>query len=303
MNGTAGPIPSRRVTVEDEPEPDDPPQRPYSPSPEAQQVPATEHDPKQNSATSTNERPTVPVETQPPGPIEPIEISTPASEEGEPEYMTQLQYTNSLIRQATMPMLPPDLDDFGIPPSPPGSPDPSLTAKLETFRQLQSRGIYFNDRLANNRSFRNPKLLDKVRGYVGIEDEYGTNLPPSTWDPHKFPKDQYFDVIAEKQRAAFEALQERQRTEQRSAIEFTSATNKSAAERILEGVNSRPASRPQSRTGSDSERHKSRHRDDRRGEMPRSRDRSPRDRDKGYRSSRDGERHRERDRDRNYTRR
>jgi HCNGP-like protein len=290
------------VTVEDEPEQDDPPQRPYSPSPELQQQ-STERVAKQNFTTSTNEGRTMPVETRPPEVVEVIEISTPVSEE-EPEYMTQLPHTNSLIRQATMPILPPIMDDFGIPPSPPGSPDPSLAAKLENFRQLQTRGIHFNDRLSNNKSFRNPKLLDKLRGYVGIDDEYGTNLPPSTWNPHSFTKDQYFDIIAEKQRAAFEALQERQRTEQRSAIEFTAATNKSAAERILEGVNSRPTSRPQSRTGSDSDRHKSRHRDDRRGgDVQKSRDRSPRERDRGYRSSRDGERHRERDRDRGYYRR
>jgi hypothetical protein len=94
-----------------------------------------------------------------------------------------------------MPTLPPDLNDFGIPPSPPGSPDPSLTAKLDNFRQLRERGVFFNDRLGGNRGFRNPKLLERLRGYVGVEDEYGSHLPASVWDPHGFTQDQYYDVL------------------------------------------------------------------------------------------------------------
>jgi hypothetical protein len=295
MNGATGRVIPRPVTVEDEPEPGDPPPRPYSPSPPPPQ-PSTDHHQNTHETASGNEGPALlPMDSQTP---EVMDIDTPAFDE--PEYMTRLQYTNSLIRQATMPILPPDLDDFDIPPSPPGSPDPNLTSKLDNFQQLRDRGIYFNDRLASNKSFRNPQLLGKLSGYVGIDDEYGTNLPPSIWDPHGFTRDQYHDVIAEKQRQTFDALQERQRTEQRTSIEFASASNKSAAERILEGVNSRPTSRPQSRTGSDSDRSKARwdeRRDRHRGrddrhEMPRSRDRSPRDRGS---HARDGARHRDRD--------
>ena len=301
MNGATARVVPRTVTVEDEPENGDPQERPFSPSPEPQSLPERLSPQAADNATYT-----APVDSKTP---DIIDVDTPASDE--PEYMTQLQYTNSLIRQATMPILPPNLADFGIPPSPPGSPDPNLAAKLDNFRQLRNRGIYFNDQLASNKSFRNPKILEKLRKYVGIDDEYGTNLPSSVWDPHKFARDQYYDAIAEKQRSAFEALQERQRTEQRTSIEFTSATGKSAAERILEGVNSRPTSRPQSRTGSDSDRAKARdrYRDDRKGderrEAPRSRDRSPRDRDIRDRGARhDGERHRDRDdKNRNYYRR
>ena len=305
MNGATGRLVPMTVTVEDEPEHGDPPERPCPPSPEQQSFAGPTE--RLTSPAAENASHAVPAHSLAP---EIIDVDTPASDE--PEYMAQLQYTNSLIRQATMPILPPDLDDFGIPPSPPGSPDPNLTVKLDNFRQLRNRGIYFNDRLASNKSFRNPKLLDKLRRYVGIDDEYGTNLPSSVWDPHKFTRDQYYDAIAEKQRSEFEALQERQRAEQRTSIEFTSATGKSAAERILEGVHSRPASRPHSRTGSDSDRAKARerYRDDRRGDErreppPRSRDSSPRDReigDRGYRHG--GERYRDRDgRNRNYDRR
>jgi len=109
--------------------------------------------------------------------------------------MTPLAYQNSLVREATMPILPADLDDFGIPPSPPGSPDPSLAAKLDKFRQLREKGVFFNDRLGENRGFRNPKLLQRLRGFVGVADEYGSQLSASIWDPHGFTEDQYSDVL------------------------------------------------------------------------------------------------------------
>src|SRR5579871_1682345 len=128
MNGTATRPYSRNVTVEDDPEPGDPPPRIPSPSPQPREPSPPQ---KQSSQESSSPRP----------------ISMPASDvenvvsDDEPEYMNPLQYRNSLIRQATMPTLPPDMDDFGIPPSPPGSPDPSLTQKFENFRGLRDQGV------------------------------------------------------------------------------------------------------------------------------------------------------------------
>lgn len=294
MNGTSTQPTSRNVTVEDDPEPGDPP--PRIPSPPQPQSPPSPPLPQQQLQQ----------------PME--DVDTTASDE-EPEYTTPVQYSNSLIRQATMPTLPPDLEDFGIPPSPPGSPDPGQSQKLENFRQLRQRGLYFNDRLGGNRGFRNPKLLEKLRGYVGIEDEYGSHLPTNVWNPHGFSEDQYYDklgttvtiftnLVAEKQKNDFEALQARQLTEPRASIEFTSSTSNrpvalvSATERIMEGLNSRPNCRPVSRTGSDSERKRSRY-DDKRDERPEDRDyrRSDRrdDRRDGHRS-RDKSPHRDRDR-------
>jgi HCNGP-like protein len=109
--------------------------------------------------------------------------------------MTGLAYTNSLIRQVTMPILPPDMEDFGIPPSPPGSPPPELKKKFDHFRELRERGVYFNDRLGENKGFRNPKLLERLRGYVGVEDQYGSQLPTNVWDPHNFPPEHYHDKL------------------------------------------------------------------------------------------------------------
>jgi HCNGP-like protein len=185
MNGAAT-TRHRNVTIEDESEPGDPPPRPYAPSPSPSQSPVPQQLP------SPKVRSPRPVSPHAPSP-EVIDVDSPSSDS--PEYISQLSYQNSLIREATMPILPPDLNDFGIPPSPPGSPDPSLTAKLDKFRQLREQGVFFNDRLGENRGFRNPKLLERLRGFVGVKDEYASHLPIEIWNPHAFTEDQYFDVL------------------------------------------------------------------------------------------------------------
>ena len=165
----------RPVTVEDEPEPGDPPPRPRT-------SPQLHVEEKMDIKKTPSLSP-------------PIVIDTDSPSEEQPEYISTLTYTNALIRQTTMPILPPDLDDFGIPPSPPGTPDPSLTDRLKNFQQLRERGVFFNDRLGGNKGFRNPKLLDRLCGYVGIQDEYGSNLPTDVWNPQGFSKDQYYDKL------------------------------------------------------------------------------------------------------------
>src|SRR5271170_3356377 len=301
MNGAETLISARNVTIEDDPEPGDPPPRP--PSPTSRKL----------SPSPAQQPPSHQISPSP----QVIDLDTPASDG--PELMSQSAYTKTLIRQATMPILPPDLEDFGIPPSPPGTPDPTVSQKLQNFRQLRDQGVYFNDRLGGNRGFRNPKLLEKLRGYAGIEDEYGSHLPTSIWNPHGFQEDQYYDklgiflslsdtdYLAEKQRQDFEALQTRQQNEPRSSIEFTStssnpaasAAQKSAAERIMEGLNSRPNSRPVSRTGSDADRKRHRHedrRDDRRDDRGHYRGGDRRDDKRNGGRSRDRSRERERGR-------
>lgn len=173
----------RNVTIEDETEPGDPPPRPHSPSPSPSPLP------QPPSPKHYSPRPESPRAPSP----EVIDVDTPTSDSA--EYISQLSYQNCLIREATIPILPSDLNDFGIPPSPPGSPDPALAAKLDKFRELQERGVFFNDRLGGNRGFRNPKLLERLRGFVGVEDEYGSHLPVEIWNPHGFTEDQYFDVL------------------------------------------------------------------------------------------------------------
>jgi HCNGP-like protein len=187
MNGAPRIIP-KNVAIEDAPEPGDPPPRkPSSPLSQPQTPPS-----------------------QPPANVTPPPITNPTSPLPEPsrseipltdipildhDPMTSLENTSDLIRQATMPILPPDMDDFGIPPSPPGSPSSLLTQKIENIREWRERGVYFNDNLASNKSFRNPRILEKLRGYAGIQDQYSSHLSTSIWNPHGFPDDWYYEAL------------------------------------------------------------------------------------------------------------
>lgn len=64
-----------------------------------------------------------------------------------------------------------------IPPSPPGSPPPgldALTAKFDTFLRLKrTRGVHFNERLAQSAGMANPAVADKLLGFVGVGTEFG----------------------------------------------------------------------------------------------------------------------------------
>lgn len=183
MNGVTRIVP-QNVTVEDDPEPGDPP--PRQPSPPLELIPPP---------TAFVTPPPAAMELSSPAPssAQAMDVDTGASEQV--EYITASAYTNMLIRQATLPILAPDMEDFGIPPSPSGSPDPALSHKLQEFQQLRERGVYFNDKLGVHKSFRNPRLLEKLRGYAGIEDQYGSHLPKSLWNPHGFSEDQYYDKL------------------------------------------------------------------------------------------------------------
>jgi hypothetical protein len=108
-----------------------------------------------------------------------------------------------------------------IPASPPGTPPPgleALTAKFDTFLQLKrTKGVHFNERLAASAGMRNPALMDKLLGFVGVGTEfeevdgsdrgngaegaddvargrrkrgleqYATVLSAEVWDPMGFP--------------------------------------------------------------------------------------------------------------------
>ena len=111
----------------------------------------------------------------------------------------------------------PNLD---IPPSPPGTPPPTLEAlnrKFENFLELKrKKGTHFNARLAESAAARNPGLTDKLMGFVGLDvvfpdapagdapegaragkaggkggdptAQYATTLPKELWDPSAFPE-------------------------------------------------------------------------------------------------------------------
>ena len=55
--------------------------------------------------------------------------------------------------------------------------DPAITAKLARFHELKKRGTHFNESLARNRAFHNPRIYATLVEWAGI-DEYGSNYEP-----------------------------------------------------------------------------------------------------------------------------
>ncbi|CRK26095.1 Meiotically up-regulated gene protein like [Verticillium longisporum] len=93
--------------------------------------------------------------------------------------------SRALLRDLTLPPTP----NLDIPPSPPGSPPPALTAKTQQFLDLKSKGVHFNAKLTASAALRNPALMDKLLGFVGLghdddpRAQYVTTLSAGTWDP------------------------------------------------------------------------------------------------------------------------
>ncbi|RNJ52452.1 hypothetical protein D7B24_003661 [Verticillium nonalfalfae] len=93
--------------------------------------------------------------------------------------------SRALLRDLTLPPTP----NLDIPPSPPGSPPPALTAKTQQFLDLKSKGVHFNAKLTASAALRNPALMDKLLGFVGLghdddpRAQYATTLSAGAWDP------------------------------------------------------------------------------------------------------------------------
>ncbi|KAK4211071.1 HCNGP-like protein-domain-containing protein [Rhypophila decipiens] len=160
--------------------------------------------------------------TPPPGPQPPslAEVDMSFLEtESDPNEPPKSPYTaqRSLLRDLTLPAI--DISTLDIPPSPPASPSPSSQAQLqalntkfdEFLRLKRTRGVHFNERLANSTMMRNPSLMDKMLGFVGIETEflgpddvkateqYLTTLPSDLWDPGSFPEWAYKGMLRKAQ--------------------------------------------------------------------------------------------------------
>lgn len=105
------------------------------------------------------------------------------SSQDDPDQPPASPYTASraLLRDLTLPPVP----NLDIPPSPPGSPPPALSAKFAQFLDLKKKGVHFNAKLAQSAALRNPSLTDKLMGFVDLEGRagYATTLPSDLWDP------------------------------------------------------------------------------------------------------------------------
>ena len=131
------------------------------------------------------------------------------------------------LRDSILPPLIPELPDWNIPPSPP-IPDNAeqlpITATVDRFLALKAQGKHFNQTLADNPTFRNPSMINRLRDFVGIEDEYGSNVPRDVWSHLDLPQFAYADKIAQQQRETESADAERQAG--RKAVDFAPAAHK-----------------------------------------------------------------------------
>lgn len=152
------------------------------------------------------------------GPSMPEQVDDNRSVEQEepspdPQQHMSERETIHYLTQATYPMT-------SIPSSPPGSPDPAIDAKFKRFLELKSKGIHFNEDLANKSTFRNPGLQASMMARMGLEgdDQYKTSLPLDVWDPTGFPSSAYKEELLRSQHS--------QREQEQAAKKSLSAAGK-----------------------------------------------------------------------------
>ncbi|KAI5805402.1 HCNGP-like protein-domain-containing protein [Peziza echinospora] len=223
-----------------------------------------------------------------------------------------------------------------IPPSPPGTPPPETSNKFSNFLTLKRQGVHFNEKLSRSAALRNPRLLEKLMGFVGLDvsigsedagghwspDQYISHLPPSVWDPAAWAKHEE-GFIEKLRRSQQQVLEKRQkqaeldaaRGQPRANLAFVgekgtdygtrkdggtgasgagaaAAAPRSAAERVMAGLDRSERAPPPARGGGDRGGHGRRN-----DGYDRDRDRD-RDRRDGGGASDDHYRNRDRDRER-----
>lgn len=139
----------------------------------------------------------------------------------------------TLIHNLTLPTVP----NLDIPPSPPGSPSQAtsqaaLTAKFDKFLELKrKKGTHFNAKIADSHALKNPPLMDKLLGFVGVStsfsdgsvegtEQYATTLDKELWDPACFPEWAYRGPL----RKAQEQTQKEKGRAKGEAVQFVPAS-------------------------------------------------------------------------------
>lgn len=128
----------------------------------------------------------------------------------------------ALIHDLTLPPVP----NLDIPPSPPGSPDPTANAKFAHFLSLKKQGTHFNEKLAGSKSLKNPSLLKKMMNHAGIDDQaqYSTSLSHDLWDASNLPDWGFKEELLKAQQDIRHKTEEKRLTGQWDSIEFVSGT-------------------------------------------------------------------------------
>ena len=158
----------------------------------------------------------------------------------------------ALLRDLTLP----DVPNYDIPPSPPGSPIAGTNIKFKKFLDLKKQGIHFNEKLAKSSALKNPSLMQKLMDFSDIDEagQYATTLTKDLWNPDIFPEYAYKEELARSQQKTLKRKEEERLKGPRESVDFVPATasesssrsatpgvagrgiQKSAAERIMAGL-------------------------------------------------------------------
>ncbi|KAL4930596.1 HCNGP domain-containing protein [Aspergillus undulatus] len=171
----------------------------------------------------SNAQPTVQVlaPDEPEGPVlGPVHEAGPSQASDGPPSASR-----TLIHDLTLPPLP----NLDIPPSPPGSPNPSANARFAHFLSLKTQDVHFNDKLSSSTSLKNPSLLKKMMEHAGIDDQaqYSSSLSPDLWYMSNLPSWGYKEELAKTQRELNARAEESRLKGQRDTIEFVSDSSRS----------------------------------------------------------------------------
>lgn len=120
-------------------------------------------------------------------------------------------------------------------------------AKLRHFHALRAQGVFFNNSLQSNKSFRNPSILSKLVDFVNV-DEKMSAIPLDIWSSsHGVSPQAWAASIAERQKQESEERERAQQRGKRSGIDFSSSTSTRDRPRERLGVSessSRASQRP-----------------------------------------------------------
>ena len=168
--------------------------------------------------------------TDPPmiGPLNPAELAEPPAGPLSPSgNVSPYSTSRALIHDMTLPPIP----NLDIPPSPPGSPDPTANKKFAHFLTLKKQGIHFNDKLASSSSLKNPSLLDKLMDHAGIDErtQYASSIPQELWDPSSLPSWGFKEELLKSQQEVRRQIEAKNSTTPRDSIEFVSGSGSSGS--------------------------------------------------------------------------
>mmetsp|Transcript_23912 Transcript_23912/g.32889 ORF Transcript_23912/g.32889 Transcript_23912/m.32889 type:complete len:276 (-) Transcript_23912:244-1071(-) len=90
-----------------------------------------------------------------------------------------------------------------VPLRPQGETNPDLQSKIVKYSELKTQGRVISTELRKSKGYRNPDFLTKIVEHFDI-NELLSHFPKDVFDPEGYPKEDYYDTLAEQQRRALE---------------------------------------------------------------------------------------------------